>query len=64
MALYRQMVMDLESALKEDILKAREILRAILGEIIIQSEGAEVWAELKTNPAAAANSGFLQWWLR
>jgi site-specific DNA recombinase len=50
---YRQLVLDLESALKSDVVEAREILRELLGPILVRPEGREVWADLKQNAAQA-----------
>ena len=50
---YRQLVADLDTALKENVLEAREILRDLMGAIVIRPEGREIWADIKQNPAAA-----------
>ena len=44
---------DLDTALKENVLEAREILRDLMGAIVIRPEGREIWADIKQNPAAA-----------
>ena len=50
---YRQLVLDLESALKSNVIEAREILRELLGPVVVRPEGDEVWADPKQNAAQA-----------
>jgi site-specific DNA recombinase len=52
-AQYQKVVANLDAALKQDIVEAREILRELVAEMVIRPVAGGIWAELKTNPAAA-----------
>lgn len=53
-ALYKRQMMDLQSALVDDVAKARELLRELLGEITLTQDGEGVFAAI--GQAAEASS--------
>lgn len=54
LARYKRQVMDLQAALTDDVAKARELLRELLGEITLTQDGEGVFAAIG-QAAEAAN---------
>ena len=50
MARYKRVVTDLRGSLSREPGRSREILRELLGEIRLQPEGEEIYAEFETRP--------------
>jgi hypothetical protein len=47
--LFKEMLMDLSSALQDNRPAAHTILRGIFGKMQIELQGDEIWAEMKTD---------------
>jgi hypothetical protein len=50
LARYKRLVTDLRGSLNRDPGRSREILRGLLGEIRLEPEGEEIYAEFETRP--------------
>jgi hypothetical protein len=57
LARYKRTVTDLRGSLNRDPGRSREILRELLGEIRLQPEGNEIYAEFETRPERIFLSG-------
>lgn len=47
-ALYKRILLRLNEFMQSDVAKARPILAGILGDIRLEQDGEEVWAEMNT----------------
>lgn len=56
---YREMVMNLQEALREDIPRAREALQRVLGPVVLVEEGENLYAQMETNPQLLLAAGGL-----
>jgi hypothetical protein len=57
LARYKRAIADLRGALSRDPARSREILRDLLGEIRLQPEGDEIYAEFEARPERILLSG-------